>query len=122
MYLSSNVSIDYIYVYIHIHIQIQKDCTMYSCPFKPISISLHMLRSLARLSLAEHADLAAAPPCCLADAQAYQPRSTLLVDQKTWILYQDFSRGLNIVPIQNPMSTLKMALLSIILTVAHMIL
>ena len=34
-------------------------------------------------------------------------------------LYQDFSRGHNAIPVSKPMSILKMALLSIILTVAH---
>ena len=40
-----------------------------------------------------------------------------LVSQKG--IYKDFSRGLNVIPIWNPMSILNVALLSIILTVAH---
>ena len=36
------------------------------------------------------------------------------------MLYKDSCMGLNKIPIWNPMSILKMALLSVILTVAHM--
>ena len=39
----------------------------------------------------------------------------------TWILYKDTIRAHNRMRMQNPVSTLDMALLSIILTVAHMI-
>ena len=40
--------------------------------------------------------------------------------KRTWIPYKDFSTGHHITPTHNPMSIQKMALLSIILTVAHM--
>ena len=41
--------------------------------------------------------------------------------RRTWILCTEFSRGRCVVPIWNPMSTTKMALITIILTITHMI-
>ena len=43
-----------------------------------------------------------------------------VTDKPKRILYTDFSKGHDILPISNPMSTLNMALLSRMLTVAHM--
>ena len=41
--------------------------------------------------------------------------------KRTRILYKDFSRAQTVSPIQKPMPSLNMVLVSIILTVAHMI-
>ena len=39
--------------------------------------------------------------------------------RRTWILAKEFSRGHNTAPTKNPTSILSMALLSVILTAAH---
>ena len=59
----------------------------------------------------------------LGQNSSYEPRSILLVDQKDMdpiYMYWGFSRALNTTAIKNPLPSLNMALLSIILTEAHM--